>query len=79
MIIVRYVDMFTGQGPDVGIFTLKPGGEVHLEIFQLALNHKDSFMLSILESMQKNITTREMLFELIETTSPYSSLQFFRA
>lgn len=69
--------MFTGDGPEVGVFTQKDG-TIHLEILPAAHELKDTLCLSIMKSMQLKITTHEMLKELIETSSPYSSLQFVR-
>jgi len=69
--------MFTGEGPDVGFFTIK-NSKVNLEILPAVYEMKDGFVLSVLEGIQSKIVTEELLEELISTSSPHSSLQFYR-
>lgn len=78
---VAFVNLFTGESIDVGIFycvdpnpTVK---KVHLKILPAAYETKDNFLISILESMQKKIDAEFLLTELIRNNSPYSSLQFY--
>lgn len=69
--------MFSGEGPEVGIFTIQ-NSAVSLEILPTAYEQKDTLILPILKSMQDKIVTEEMLNELMETNSVYSSLQFYK-
>jgi hypothetical protein len=79
---VAFVDLFTGESIDVGIFTCTDPDptvkKVALEILPAAYETQDNFLISILESMQKKIDAEFLLTELIRTNSPCSSLQYYK-
>lgn len=75
---IAFVDLFTGESIDVGIFTCENAEKVSLEILPAAIETKDNFLISILNSMQKKIDNEYLLLELTRTNSEHSSLQYYK-
>lgn len=75
-VIVRFIDLFSGTGPEVGEFIID-NDQVNLEIHSNVSEIKDTFLPIILKSMKNKIKSRNHLDDLIKNNSPYSSLQFF--
>jgi hypothetical protein len=79
---VAFVDLFTGDSIDVGIFTCTDPDptvkKVSLEILPAAFETNDEFLIAIFHNMKKKIDAEFLLTELIRTNTPYSSLQYYK-